>query len=114
MLKAECILHGASGTQAEVDAIVNQVRTRAGLTTPVSNVTLPQLMAERQKEFVAEGLRWHDLVRSGLVETVIPAWIAAEDLQKQIQPFQKNYIIYPIPQSEIDVKDGLYTQNAGY
>jgi len=114
MLKAECILHGATGTQAEVDAIVNQVRTRAGLTTSVSNVTLPQLMAERQKEFVAEGLRWHDLVRSGLVETIMPAWIATEDVQKQIQPFQKNYIIYPIPQSEIDVKGGLYTQNAGY
>ncbi len=114
MLKAECILHGASGTQAEVDAIVNQVRTRAGLTTPVSNVTLTQLMAERQKEFMGEGLRWNDLVRSGLVETIMPAWIAAEDIQNQIQPFQKNYIIYPIPQSEIDVKGGLYTQNAGY
>lgn len=114
MLKAECILHGASGTQAEVDAIVNQVRTRAGLTTPVANVTLPQLMAERQKEFMGEGLRWNDLVRSGLVETIMPDWITAEDIQKQIQPFQKNYIIYPIPQSEIDVKGGLYTQNAGY
>ncbi|BBE20473.1 outer membrane protein [Aquipluma nitroreducens] len=114
MLKAECILHGASGTQAEVDAIVNQVRTRAGLTTPVANVTLPQLMAERQKEFMGEGLRWNDLVRSGLVETIMPDWITAEDIQKQIQPFQTNYIIYPIPQSEIDVKGGLYTQNAGY
>ncbi len=114
MMKAECILKGAPGTQAEVDAIVNQVRTRAGLTTPVSNVTLPQLMAERQKEFIAEGLRWHDLVRSGLVETVIPAWIAKDDILKQIQSFQKNYIIYPIPQSEIDVKSGLYTQNPGY
>lgn len=114
MLKAECILKGASGTQAEVDAIVNQVRQRAGLTTTVSNVSLADLMAERQKEFVAEGLRWHDLVRSGLVETVIPAWIAKEDILKQIQPFQKNYIIYPIPQSEIDVKSGLYVQNPGY
>lgn len=114
MLKAECILKGASGTQAEVDAIVNQVRARAGLTTTVSNVTLAQLMAERQKEFMAEGSRWHDLVRSGLVTTVIPAWITAVDVQKQIQPFQTNFIIYSIPQSEIDVKVGLYTQNAGY
>ncbi|MDP3916540.1 MAG: RagB/SusD family nutrient uptake outer membrane protein [Bacteroidota bacterium] len=114
MLKAECILKGASGTQAEVDAIVNQVRQRAGLTTTVSNVKLADLMAERQKEFTAEGSRWHDLVRSGLVETVMPSWIAGEDILKQIQPFQKNYIIYPIPQSEIDVKSGLYEQNPGY
>jgi starch-binding outer membrane protein, SusD/RagB family len=115
MLKAECILQGATGgTQADVDAIVNQVRARAGLTTQVSGVTLPQLMEERRKEFAAEGSRWHDLVRSGLVETVIPAWIAKEDVQKTMKPFEKNFIIYPIPQAELDVKKGLYEQNAGY
>ncbi len=115
MLKAECILNGASGgTQAEVDAIVNQVRLRAGLTTTRSNVTKAQLFEERQKEFMAEGSRWHDLVRSGLVTSVMPAWISAIDVQNQIQPFQNNYIIYPIPQSELDVKQGLYEQNPGY
>ncbi len=114
MLKAECILNGASGSQQEVDDIVNQVRQRAGLTTTVSNVTKAQLLVERQKEFMAEGVRWHDLVRSGLVESVMTSWISEIDVQHQIQPFQKNYILYPIPQSEIDVKEGLYTQNAGY
>jgi len=114
MLKAECILNGATGTQADVDAIVNSVRKRAGLTTTVSNVTKAQLMTERQKEFMAEGTRWHDLIRSGLVESTMTTWISAIDVQKQMQPFQTNYIIYPVPQSEIDVKNGLYTQNAGY
>jgi starch-binding outer membrane protein, SusD/RagB family len=113
MLKAECILKGAPGTQGEVDAIVNQVRARAGLGA-ISNVTLPRLMEERRKEFAAEGTRWHDLVRSGLVETVIPAWIATEDVQKQMLPFNKNYILYPVPQSELDIKQGLYQQNPGY
>jgi hypothetical protein len=113
MLKAECILHGATGSPADVDAIVNQVRARAGL-TPIANVTLTRLMEERRKEFAAEGSRWHDLVRSGLIETIMPAWITAEDVQKVMQPFQKNYILYPIPQSELDVKPGLYEQNSGY
>jgi hypothetical protein len=113
LLKAECILHGAPGTQADVDAVVNQVRQRAGL-EPVSNVTLPGLMEERRREFVGEGLRWHDLVRSGLVETVMNAWIAKEDVQHQMQPFNKNYVIYPVPQSQLDVQSGLYTQNTGY
>lgn len=113
MLKAECILHGAPGSQADVDAIVNQVRARATL-DPIANVTLPRLMEERRKEFAAEGSRWHDLVRSGLVETVMPAWIAAEDVQHVMQPFQIDYILYPIPQSEQDVKPGLYGQNKGY
>ncbi len=113
MLKAECILHGAPGSQSDVDGIVNQVRNRAGL-LPISNVTLASLVEERRKEFAAEGTRWHDLVRSGLVETKITSWIAAEDVQHNLQPFSKNYIIYPVPQSELDVKQGLYTQNAGY
>lgn len=113
MLKAECILHGATGSQADVDAIVNQVRNRAGLTS-IANVTLTRLMEERRKEFAAEGSRWHDLVRSGSIETIMPAWIAAEDVQKVMQPFQKNYILYPIPQSELDIKPGLYEQNSGY
>lgn len=113
MLKAECILHGASGTQETVDGIINQVRNRAGL-GPVSNVTLSTLMEERRREFAAEGSRWHDLVRSGLVTTKIPSWIQAEDVRHQMQPFETNYIIYPIPQSELDSAPGLYTQNPGY
>ncbi|MDR3678412.1 MAG: RagB/SusD family nutrient uptake outer membrane protein [Flavipsychrobacter sp.] len=111
MLKAECILHGSGA--GDVDGIVNQVRTRAGLPN-ISGVTLPVLLEERRREFMAEGLRWHDLVRSGNVVSIMQAWIAADDVQKRIQPFQTNYIIYPIPQSEMDVKPGLYTQNPGY
>ena len=115
MLKAECILNGATGgSQADVDGIVTSVRNRAGIPGIASGTTLSQLLAERRKEFAAEGSRWHDLVRSGTIETVMPAWIAAEDVMKQMLPFQKNYIIYPIPQAELDAKPGLYTQNAGY
>jgi len=115
LLKAECVLHGAPGSTAtDVDAIVNNVRVRAGLPGNRVGVTLPQLMEERRKEFAAEGTRWHDLVRSGLVTTVMPAWIASDDVRKQIQPFNNNYIIYPVPQSQLDVKVGLYSQNAGY
>jgi hypothetical protein len=114
LLKAECILNGATpGSQSDVDGLVNQIRSRAGLGN-LSNVTLPQLMDVRRREFAAEGLRWHDLVRSGLVETIMNAWIAKEDVQHQIQPFKKEYIIYPVPQSELDVKQGLYDQNEGY
>ncbi len=114
MMRAECILNGAAGTQAEVDDIMNKIRVRAGLMANASQTTLPQLMEEKRREFINEGLRWHDLVRSGLVETIINAWIPAEDVQKQMQAFKKDYIIYPIPQSELDVKIGLYEQNSGY
>ena len=115
LLKAECVLHGAPGSQtADVDAVVNKVRVRGGLVTPLANVTLPQLFEERRKEFASEGSRWHDLVRSGNIGSIMTAWIAADDVQHKIQPFQNNFIIYPVPQSQLDVKPGLYTQNKGY
>lgn len=113
LLQAECILNGASGSQQQVDDAVNQVRDRAGL-LPVSNVTLAQLMEERRKEFAAEGTRWHDLIRSGLVEQIMTSWIEQEDTESRIQPFHLNYTLYPIPQAELDAKPGVYAQNTGY
>lgn len=114
LMKAECILHGAAGgTQAEVDAIVNQVRKRARIGS-VSNVTLPQLYEERRRELVGEGSRWFDLQRSGTLITTMNEWIAKDDVLKQINPVVANFIIYPVPQSQLDAKPGLYTPNPGY
>lgn len=114
MLKAECILKGATGTQADVDGIVNQVRARAGLPA-IANVTLAQLFDERRREFAGEGSRWFDLQRSGNLVTIMNAWIATEDaaLHKMNQ-VTANYIIYPVPQTQLDAAPGLYTQNPGY
>ena len=43
------------------------------------------------------------------------AWIATEDAalhkMNQVTP---NYIIYPVPQSQLDAAPGLYGQNQGY
>jgi hypothetical protein len=114
MLKAECILHGAPGTQADVDGIVNQVRTRAGL-TPLAGVTLAQLFDERRKEFAGEGLRWFDLQRSGNLVTIMNAWITTEDAAlHKMNAVVPDFIIYPVPQTQLDAAPGLYTQNKGY
>lgn len=112
MMKAECILHGAGGSQADVDAIVNQVRARAGV-PPLSNVDLPTLMEERRREFLGEGLRWNDLVREGMAVTTMNNWIASDSMTT-ISEVIPQFLIYPIPQNEILVKPGLYTQNEGY
>ena len=113
MLKAECILNGATGSQTDVDAIVNQVRTRAGLTS-LSNVTKAQLLDERRREFADEGLRWFDLQRSGNLLTIMNAWRASEDTGNRINTVTANYVIYPVPQSQLNAAPGLYTQNPGY
>lgn len=114
MLKAECILHGAAGTQAEVDAIVNRVRTRAGV-PPLASVNLAMLMEERRREFAGEGSRWHDLVREGLALNVINAWIPKEDTRNRMsRNVDANQLIYPVPQAELTSSGGLYVQNPGY
>lgn len=116
MMKAECILNGATGggTQADVDAIVGMVRTRAGIGAPAMvGVTLPQLMEERRREFLGEGLRWNDLVREGMVVTTMNAWIASDSITT-INAVAPNYIIYPVPEAELLTAPGLYTQNPGY
>ena len=117
MMKAECVLNGAPGSQAtDVDAIVNQVRSRAGVGTPaLSGVTLAQLFDERRREFADEGSRWFDLQRSGNLITIMNNWIAVDDaVRKQMNPVVAGYIVYPVPQSQLDAIPGLYTQNAGY
>ncbi len=115
MMKAECILQGASGSQSEVDQIINNVRERAGLDDLISGATLDDLLEERRKEFLGEGLRWHDLVRTGKVLEVMNAWIPVEDVADQMRKsINADHIIYPIPLEQMEVKEGLYTQNKGY
>lgn len=114
MLMAECTLHGGGGTQADVDAIVNQVRTRAGVTANAANITLSQLFDERRKEFFSEGTRWFDLIRSGNALTIMNAWKDLEDTSNDLGTIDKNSLLYPFPLQEILAAPGLYTQNPGY
>jgi hypothetical protein len=114
MMKAECILHGAAGgTQADVNAIVNQVRGRAGVPAVTTDVTLDMLMEERRREFLGEGLRWNDLVREGMAVTTMNNWRTADNITT-INPIKPEYIVYPVPQAELLAQPGLYTQNTGY
>ncbi|MFT4093851.1 MAG: RagB/SusD family nutrient uptake outer membrane protein [Niabella sp.] len=114
MMKAECILNGASGTQAEVNSIVAQVRERAGIPALTSDVTLSDLMEERRREFLGEGLRWNDLIREGMAVSTMNAWRTSDDLTSSIDEVVANYLIYPVPQAELSAAPGLYTQNPGY
>lgn len=115
MLKAECILNGSGGgSQTDVDAIVNQVRTRAGLPSK-TGITLAQLYDERRREFADEGSRWFDLQRSGNLIPIMNNWAAIDDAKAhKVNTVTANYVIYPVPQSQLDAAPGLYNQNLGY
>ncbi|CAM4091362.1 RagB/SusD family nutrient uptake outer membrane protein [Gillisia limnaea] len=63
LMYAESLLQGASNSAMSADQAVNLVRERAGL-TPISGVTLDQLVDEKYAELAMEwGKRFFDMVR---------------------------------------------------
>ncbi|MFD0799602.1 RagB/SusD family nutrient uptake outer membrane protein [Maribacter chungangensis] len=118
--------------------IINQVRSRAAASTqrpidagatdiyaiapyasfPSKDYAWKALMFERRLEFAMEGHRWYDLVRWGIAEETLNAYLAEEKTKRdflsnaQFTSGRDEY--YPIPQREIDFTGGLYVQNPGY
>lgn len=109
---AEVILNRAealaeiSYPSAEALTLLNQVRTRAGL-TPLTADLVPTVAAfrlamerERFLEFAFEGHRWHDLRRTGRAQAVLGITDATK-------------LLFPIPQRDRDANPNL-GQNPGY
>lgn len=118
--------------------IINQLRNRAAASTqrpmdagavdiyaiapyasfPSKDYAWKALMFERRLEFAMEGHRWYDLVRWGIAEETLNAYLAVEKTKRdflanaQFTSGRDEY--YPIPQREIDFTGGLYVQNPGY
>ena len=84
---------------------LKQVRDRAHSTA--EGTSREDIIEERHKEFVGEGKRYWDLVRSGLATTVLTA--ANHEYRQTDWTESKKY--WPIPQSEVD-KDPSIRQNA--
>jgi hypothetical protein len=116
LIYAEALNEINSGPTAESFTAINMVRARA---RNGKNDVLPDLagldhdafkqavLNERRHEFVSEGHRWYDLVRTGtLIESVKRA---KGDVAN---PTTVNYV-FPIPQRELDNNRNL-KQNEGY
>ncbi|MGL4519531.1 MAG: RagB/SusD family nutrient uptake outer membrane protein [Phocaeicola sp.] len=100
---AELISLGAGAGDA--NGYLNQVRTRAGV--PVATATTESVLAERQLEFVGEGKRYWDLIRSGKASsTLVPD---SYGYRKNSWSSSKKHL--PIPQAEINASQGTLTQN---
>lgn len=114
LLQAEAIMAGATSTQ-DLDAIVayNAVRERVNLSTLAvdgsETLTRDMLMNERRYELAFENHRFNDLVRFGVAEAVLSEFAANNNF-----PFTATDLLLPIPQIEINVSQGLLSQNPGY
>lgn len=101
LMKAEALWRKNPG-DAMALALVNQVRTRAGV-APFTELTADNLLAERGREMFYENHRRTDLIRFGQYNK---AW----DFKPASDP-SKN--IYPIPRAQLDANPNL-RQNPGY
>ena len=121
LMKAE-----ADGENAASYELINQVRRRAfGQDPNVADAAididgstpgtfLEKVLLERRRELAFEGHRFFDLKRlsSGEALSTINTHLAAE--YTGVPAVQEFQLIYPIPQGEIDVSNGVVTQNPGY
>jgi len=108
LIRAEANLKANPGAAARTAAldIVDQIRARSGASAvdrttdnQTDDEVLDTIIFERRLEFVTEGLRWHDLVRTNKIETEL----GVTDRNTR----------WPITQRELEVNPSL-TQNPGY
>jgi len=132
------MLAEAQGYTPSSITLINQIRTRAGLTalpaTVNNTATFEQALSnERRLEFAFENQRWFDLVRFNTTLTTITAEQTIKDhLAKEFANHYAQYspvvplatlqgyvtkdkLLLPIPQHEIDTNSQLtIPQNPGY
>jgi hypothetical protein len=101
----------------EAFTFLNQIRNRAGLSS-LTAAEIPDQQAfrlameqERRLEFAFEGHRWFDLVRTG---RAIEVMNSKKDQIKLVRPLTENDLLFPIPQSQIDINKEKVQQNPGY
>ena len=110
LMHVEAIMAGGNETSnAAALASFQKVRNRAGLTTPVTNITKDDLLLERRCELAFENQRLFDLIRFGKAESVLSAHSAATG-----GSYSSSDLLLPIPQNEINLSKGLMSQNPGY
>lgn len=107
-------LNELSGPAADAYTAINRVRKRAfrddlhDLTGLNKETFRDAVYEERRLEFVLEGQRWFDLVRTGRLLTLMQNH--KENGAMNIKPY---HVLYPIPQRERDINPNL-DQNEGY
>ncbi|HZL11197.1 MAG TPA: RagB/SusD family nutrient uptake outer membrane protein [Prolixibacteraceae bacterium] len=103
---------------------MNKVRARAGL--PAVTYSETALRNERRWELAFEGTRWSDIRRWGIAKEALSAQLGSDIYNRGVATTMKDQGagysarydatkgFMQIPQSEIDLSNGVLTQNAGW
>lgn len=103
-----------AGPDATVYKAINDVRLRSKMPALPAGLTKAQMRErirhERRIELGFEGLRYYDLKRWRIAETVL------NNVKDSFVPynFEKKFYKWPIPQPEIDKSGGVLVQNEDY
>ena len=103
-----------TGKTTDALPYLNQVRKRVGLADKAITAQADMRLAieqERRVELAFEGHRWFDLVRTDRALPVLQAKAAAIGIKTALTA---NNLIFPIPQSQIDINPNKIKQNPGY
>lgn len=108
----------------ETSTSMNLVRARAGL--EATDYSLQNIQDERRWELAFEGVRWNDIRRWGIAETVLENQIGQpvytkgnDDVNKAFgggygSRYRETGGFFPIPETQISLSDGVLEQNAGW
>lgn len=109
---------------SETATSMNLVRARAKL--PAVGYSATALRNERRWELAFEGTRWSDIRRWGIAKEALSTQLGTDIWNRGVATTMKDqgagYAVrfdatkgfMPIPQSEIDLSNGVLTQNAGW
>lgn len=117
LMYAESLNEIAFSAGGDALKYLNVVRKRAGLSakTPqeLSSRELfrSAMEQERRVEFAFENQRWYDLVRTGRAIEVINSKKNSINL---VNLLTENNLVFPVPQSQIDINKEKIKQNNGY
>jgi hypothetical protein len=114
LMYAEILNEQAGTPPPQAVALINRIRNRAGLQNinPATKADFNLAMLnERRKEFAFEGQYWFYLVRTGQAVKVMNDYFTATEQTIRID---EHDLIYAIPETEMNIFPGLYTQNPGY
>ncbi|RIV17592.1 RagB/SusD family nutrient uptake outer membrane protein [Fibrisoma montanum] len=112
LLYAEAL--NETGRTAEALPLLNRVRQRARLSNKTVTTQAEMRVAleqERRVELAFEGHRWFDLVRTGRALPVLQAKAQVIGVKGNLT---ENNLVFPVPQSQVDINRQKITQNPGY
>ena len=109
-MHAEAIMQGNDTSDSNAIDSYMKVKVRAGFDAVADRpavLTQSALLLERRVELAFENHRFFDLIRFGVANDVLGAHAVA----KGYSGYNIRKLLLPIPSREINLSDGLLTQN---